>query len=96
MGVISIDTINTSVIDTVKDLIEEDNRTKEVKNEYVYLFGNTIISRYKVLHNASILKCIHGYLDEEMLLTSIVNNSYLNEGTFKNIEASIKEKGVTL
>ena len=78
------------------DLIEDEGKTKEVKNEYVYMFGDRIISRYKVLHNASILKGIYGYLDEDMLLTSIVKNSYLNEEALKNIQASVKEKGVTL
>ena len=66
--------------------------TVELKNEFVYKFGDKLISRYKVLHNATILRDKYGYLDENMLLTSVVRNSFLNEETFKHIKDSVKER----
>ena len=70
---------------------------KIIKNEFVYMFGGRIISRYKVLRNASILKNNYGYLNEDMLMASIVRNSFINEAVFKNIESSLKgERGKTL
>lgn len=62
------------------------------KNEYVYRFGNRLISRYKVLHNASILKGLYDTLTPDMLLTSIVRNSFMDEDTFKTIKDGILRK----
>lgn len=76
----------------VNDIYIEDGKTVDVKNDYVYLIGGTMISRYKVLRNASILKGIYGKLNEDMLLTSIVRNSYFDEVTFDKIKDSIKER----
>ena len=81
---------------TVDDEIIENNEKKLVKNNYVYLFGNTIISRYKVLHNASILRAKYGYLDENKLLASIVRHSYISEEAFLNIEKTVRERIVNL
>ncbi len=58
-------------------------------SEYIYLFNNRIISRYKVLHYASILKGLYGNLTKEMLLTSIIRNSFITEADYKNIESII-------
>ena len=41
---------------------------------------------------ATILRDKYGYLDENMLLTSVVRNSFLNEETFKHIKDSVKER----
>lgn len=80
----------------VMDMLTQNGELVELPNEFVYLFGDKIISRYKVLHNASILKANYGYLDENMLLTSIVRNSFLNEDEFMVIRDSIKERGKNL
>ena len=66
----------------------------EIKNEYLYKLGNTLISRYKVLHNATILKGYYGYLDKDMLMSSIVRNSFLNEDDLINIQNCVQERNV--
>ena len=69
----------------------EDNK---VMNPYVYLFKDTIISRYKVLRNLSILKNKYGCLNNDMILTSIVRNSYIDKDTFDTIKDSIMKEGL--
>ena len=83
------------VMDTLTVYDPETNETKEIqkKNEYVYMFGDRIISRYKVLHNASVLKNNYGYLNEDMLLTCIVRNSFLDKETFESIKEDVLGKG---
>lgn len=76
----------------IMDELTQGEDTVELKNEFVYKFGDKLISRYKVLHNATILRDKYGYLDENMLLTSVVRNSFLNEETFKHIKDSVKER----
>ncbi len=78
---------------TVKDLIRQNDTLIERKNEFVYLFANRIISRYKVLHNATVLKNIYGTLNKEMLMTSIVRNSFLDEDSFQAIKEQVLEGG---
>ena len=68
----------------------QDTNTK-VKNPYAYLFGDMIISRYKVLRNLSILNNKYGYLNRDMVLTSIVRNSYIDRKTFDIIKNSMME-----
>lgn len=80
----------------VVDRFNENGEIKEEKNSSVYLFGNTIISRLKVLKNASILRNKYGYLNEDMLLSSIVRNSYLTEESFQNIYDEAYERSTTL
>ncbi len=62
---------------------------KRLPNEFTYVFDKCIISRYKVLRNLSILKSKHGYLDNNMLLTAIVRNSYIDRDTFDFIKDAI-------
>jgi len=81
---------------TVMDVLEHDGEMIEMKNGFIYRFGDTLISRYKVLHNASILKAKYGYLDQDMLMTSIVRNSFLNEEEFSNIKSAVIERGISL
>ena len=85
--------IELELNNTVNDIIMQDGNKIERKNEFVYLFDNRIISRYKVLHNASILKEMYGTLNRDMLMTSIVRNSFLDEKTFNNIKSIIMERG---
>jgi hypothetical protein len=65
-------------------------------NEFVYMFDDRIISRYKVLHNASILKSMYGYLSRDMVLTSIVRNSFLDSDSFQKIYSSVMKGSITL
>ena len=81
---------------TIMDIVTQNDETVERKNEFVYMFGDRIISRYKVLRNASILKDMYGYLTKEMLITSIVRNSFLDNDTFQDIYISIMERGKTI
>ncbi len=81
---------------TVNDTITQNEEVVERKNEFVYLFGNRIISRYKVLHNASILKGLYGTLNREMLMTSIVRNSFLDTDSFQLIQNQVMKRGNTL
>ena len=60
------------------------------------MFGDRIISRYKVLHNASILKEEYGTLTEDMLMTAIVRNSFLDEKTYKRIENCVWKRGMVM
>ena len=45
----------------------------------------------KVLRNASILKKVYKELDQEMLLTAIVRNSFIDNDTFQLIKAQIMD-----
>ena len=76
----------------IEDILTQNNQIIKQKNEFVYKIGNTLISRYKVLHNASILKRKYGYLNKEMLMTSIVRNSFLTKESFETIEKIIYDK----
>ena len=71
------------------DIYSTDGEVKKVGNPYVYLFGNNIISRYKVLRNLSILKHKYGYLNDDMILTSVVRNSYINRNIFDEIKNGV-------
>lgn len=81
---------------TVNDLLTSGDDLVEQKNEYVYMFGDRLISRYKVLHNASILKAEYGELNRDMLMTSIVRNSFLDEKTYQRIENCVWKRGLVL
>jgi len=76
------------------DIYSIDGEIKKVYNPYVYGFDKTIISRYKVLRNLSILKHKYGYINEDMLLTAIVYNSYIDKDTFDMISERIKKEGI--
>jgi hypothetical protein len=78
----------------VEDIITHGDQVVARKNQYVYMFGNRIISRYKVLHNASILKSIYGSLNKEILMTSIVRNSFLDEESFNTIYRDVMGRGM--
>lgn len=80
----------------VMDKMTQNGTLVDIPNEFIYLFEGRIISRYKVLHNATVLKEKYGYLDEEMLLTAIVRNSFLNKEEFMRIKDSIKERDKSL
>lgn len=73
------------------DIYSDSDEIRKVQNSYVYNFDTNIISRYKVLRNLSILKHQYGYLNTDMILTSVVYNSYITKDTFDKISASIKE-----
>lgn len=81
---------------TVVDVLSQNGEIVERKNEFVYMFGDRIISRYKVLHNASILKDFYRTLTNDMLLASIVRNSFLDKKSFELIRKSVMGKGVEL
>lgn len=81
---------------TVMDTITQNDEMIERKNEFVYMFGNRMISRYKVLHNASILRDMYGNLTKDMLMASIVRNSFLDNDTFQQIYSNVMERGRTL
>ena len=70
------------------------DKDKEKPDEYVYMFGNRIISRYKVLYNATVLKSVYHELTSDMLLASIIRNSFLSENEVLQIKNAIK-KGLT-
>ena len=74
----------------VMDICTVGDTTTEVPNEYVYMFGDRIISRYKVLHNASILRNEYGSLNEDMLMASIVRNSFIDYKSFEKIYNTVK------
>lgn len=75
------------------DIYSSDGEIRKVNNPYVYVFDKTIISRYKVLRNLSILKHKYGYLNDDMVLTAVIYNSYINEDTFNLIKESIRKNG---
>ncbi len=76
---------------SVIDLVEQNGEIVEQKNPYVYLIGDVLISRYKVLRNVSILKTLYSSLKKEMLITSIVRNSFLDSNAFQTIQNEVKE-----
>lgn len=75
-----------------RDIIMTDNGREEIRsNAFAYVFGETIISRYKVLRYLSVLKGKYGYIDEDMLLTAIAYNSYFSKNDFDIIRDSIRK-----
>ena len=60
-------------------------------NQYTYVFADTIISRYKVLRNLNILMYKFGYINEDMILTSIAYNSYFSKNVFDEILDCIRK-----
>lgn len=81
---------------SVIDEIVSSGVAKTYLNEYVYMFGDTLISRYKVLRNLSILKGIYGYLNDDMLLTAIFRNAYVSKEQFDNIKEKIMKGSKTI
>ena len=63
---------------SIKDVDNENeiDNTDE-RDEYVYMFKNKMLSRYRVLRNASILKQRYGELTADMFLTCIVKDSFI-------------------
>jgi len=76
------------------DVYSTDGNIRKVNNPYVYLFNNIIISRYKVLRNLSILYSKYGYINDDMILTSVVRGSYINRDTFEMIKNRIRNEGL--
>ena len=75
-----------------RDIFTEENGLESIHTSpYAYVFGETIISRYKVLRNLSILKRKYGYINEDMLLTSIAYKSYFSKNVFDEISESIRK-----
>lgn len=81
---------------TIYDIIKERDHEEKRKNEYVYLFNNRIISRYKVLHNATILKGLYGYLNKEMLMTCLVHKSFIDKNTLDYIANEVMGRSEVL
>ena len=78
----------------IADIYTKDGEYRKVNNPYVYVFDRNIISRYKVLRNLTILKNKYGYLNEDMILTSIVRSSYIDKNAFDLIENSVRNEGL--
>ena len=88
--------LDEDLVCQLEDFVSNDDdfssgRKKVILNKYVYVFGNIIVSRYKVLRNLTALKKQFGYIDYNMLLTSIVYNSYFNKDIFEEIRDSIRK-----
>ncbi len=79
---------NNSVYD---ELIIDGNSTK-VKNEYLYKFNKKLISRYKVLRYASILKDHYKTVDKNMLLACILKDSFIVDTAYNNIISSLHNR----
>ncbi len=77
---------------SINDELTQMDSMVEQQNRYAYRIGHILISRLKVLHNASILKEQYGILTEDMLLTAVIRNSYLNEQDFNFIKTSVTER----
>lgn len=76
------------------DKLETENK----KNEFVYKFGEQIISRQKVLRISSTLNKYLKEFNEEMLFFAITRGSYINEEVLSKIKSDISysfEGGVT-
>lgn len=89
------DVLDEEEVNHLEDFVSNDDdfssgRKKIVRNEYVYVFGNIIVSRYKALRNLTALKKKFGYIDHNMLLTAVVYGSYFNKDIFEEIRDSIK------
>lgn len=95
-----VSAINTDSYD--KDVLSlpliDKLETENKKNEFVYKFGEQIISRQKVLRISSVLnKCLKEF-NEEMLFFAITKGSYINEEVLSKIKNDISysfEGGVT-
>lgn len=73
----------------IKDVETEDMIDSTFfKDEFVYKFKNKIISRYRVLRNATILKEKYGYLNKDLLLASILKDSFITEKEYKELRES--------
>ena len=57
----------------------KDIENSYINDEYVYMFKNKLLSRYRILRNASILKQRYGFLSADMFLTCIVKDSFITE-----------------
>jgi len=73
--------------------IKDVNTEAEMENaiyhdDYVYKFKNKLLSRYRVLRNASILKEKYHELNRELLLASIIKDSYITEKEYLDIKNS--------
>ena len=78
-----------------RDIIENENKKEEIHvNAYAYVFGQTIVSRFKVLRNLTILKKQFGYINEDMILASIAYKSYFSRDVFDTIKASLRKEMV--
>ena len=86
-----VSAINTDSYD--KDVLSlpliDKLETENKKNEFVYKFGEQIISRQKVLRISSVLnKCLKEF-NEEMLFFAITKGSYINEEVLSKIKNDI-------
>ena len=80
----------------VTDKMDVLGQMVDYPNEYLYKLGDILISRFKVLRNATILKEKNGYLNKDMLLTSIVRNSFLTSESLEQIKGLLEERNVLL
>ncbi len=76
---------------TIVDKMQINNKTEEIKNEYVYYIGKQIISRQKLLNNAQKLLNHFKKLDSDMILYSITRNSLIPKSKFEEIKQIIKQ-----
>ena len=90
-GILNDEGVNELEKHMIYDTYLVDNDMKKIPNQYVYLFDKCIISRYKVLRNLSILKNKYGYLNNDMILTAVVRNSFIDKDTFELIKDEIQK-----
>jgi hypothetical protein len=77
-----------------RDIIENGNKEEVHINAYAYVFGQTIVSRFKVLRNLTILKKRFGYINEDMILAAIAYKSYFSRDVFDTIKACLRKEMV--
>ncbi len=92
--ILELDSLSRLESNIAIDVYSTDGEIKKVNNPYIYLFDKSIISRYKVLRNLSILNSKYGYLNDDMILTSVVRGSYIDKASFEMIRERIRNEGL--
>ncbi len=77
---------------SVYDEITIDGNNTKIKNEYLYKFNKKLISRFKVLKYASILKDHYNTVDKNMVLACILKDSYIVDTAYNDIITSLHNR----
>ncbi len=74
------------------DEITVDGISTVLPNEFLYKFNKKLISRYKVLRYASILRHRYSNLDKNMIFACILKDSYIVDSAYNNIISALHNR----
>lgn len=78
----------------VIDLVSSNDEMIRLENQFLYNINGRLYSRFRVLRNASILRSIYGKLDNDMLLTSFCQKTFVKQEQYDYLVNLLEERNL--